>query len=65
MRPRQLIEAVRKLHPRATKKEITRAAFYAVIVASADAPNTVTDLHNLAMDARNDLQDDADGTERS
>lgn len=57
MRPKHLIEAVRKKHPEASKKEITRAAFYAVIEAAEKAPDSLTELHNLAMETRNDRDD--------
>ncbi|CZT38027.1 hypothetical protein [Rhizobium sp. 9140] len=59
MRPKELFEAVRQVHPKATKKEITRGAFYAVIMASSDRPGTVHGLHDLAMESRKDTQEDA------
>ncbi|MCF6367244.1 hypothetical protein [Rhizobium halophilum] len=59
MRPKELSEAVRKVHPKATKKEITRGAFYAVILAAGRQPSAVHGLHALAMESRKDTQDDA------
>jgi hypothetical protein len=57
-RPKQLLEAVRKVHPKASKKDITRAAFYAVITAADKQSDSAGDLHDLAMDTRNDIGDD-------
>jgi hypothetical protein len=54
MRPKELFEAVRKVHPEATKKEITRGAFYAVILASVSRPGAVHGLHDLAVESRKD-----------
>lgn len=43
MKPKDLLSAVRERHPNATKKEIVRAAFYALIeshgVSSVQAQN--------------------------
>ncbi|KKX26177.1 hypothetical protein [Rhizobium sp. LC145] len=58
MQPKNLFEAVRKVHPKATKGEITRGAFYAVIMAAEKYPDTVHGLHSLAMESRKDTQDD-------
>jgi hypothetical protein len=58
MRPKELRNAVRKVHPKAGKKEITRAAFYAVILAAESAPGTAESLHKLALDSRNDRSED-------
>lgn len=60
MRPKELFEAVRKVHSEATKKEITRGAFYAVIIASGNQPGAVHGLHDLAMESRKSTQDDTD-----
>ena len=59
MRPKELFEAVREVHSKATKKEITRGAFYAVIMASAKEPGAVHGLHDLAMASRKNTQDDS------
>lgn len=57
MKPKELFEAVRKVHPKATKKEIIRGAFYAVIIASDRQPDAVHALHRLATESRKDTQD--------
>jgi hypothetical protein len=53
MEPKDLLDAVRKEHPHATKKEVARAAFYAVILASEQDSDRVTELHHIAVDTRN------------
>lgn len=53
MRPKQLLEAVRKRHPEVSKKEVTRAAFYAVIIAAEREPERAKELHDVATGARN------------
>jgi hypothetical protein len=53
MRPTELIAAVRKEHPDARKKDVARAAFYAVILAAEHATERVSDLHRLAIETRN------------
>ena len=58
MKPKELIAKVRRQHRSASKKDITRAAFYAVIAASENAPDSVRDLHDLAMETRNSHDDD-------
>jgi len=57
MKPKELIAAVRKEHPNVSKKEITRAAFYAVIVASEQKSGRVSDLHDIALQTRNTPDD--------
>jgi hypothetical protein len=50
--PRDLLKAVRRSHPKATKSEVVRAAFYTVIDL-ADADNDmVRILHDFAITAR-------------
>ncbi len=50
--PKELLKAVRKHHPDATKKAIVRAAFYSII-ANADAdPEASKNLHDFAMAER-------------
>jgi hypothetical protein len=58
MGPKELRAAVRKIHPKAGKKEITHAAFYAVILAAETAPKSAQGLHSLALASRNDLSED-------
>ncbi|MCJ8520467.1 hypothetical protein ABID21_003672 [Pseudorhizobium tarimense] len=62
MRPKELFEAVRKVHPKATKKEITRGAFYAVIMAAGSRPDAVHGLHDLATESRKDTLEDSQKT---
>jgi hypothetical protein len=57
MKPKDLIAAVRKEHPHASKKDVSRAAFYAVIIASEQKSNRVTDLHDIAVQTRNSQDD--------
>jgi hypothetical protein len=60
MRPKELISKVRKAYPKASKKEITRAAFYAVIRNAHGSGDGLKELHDLAMDTRNALDDDGE-----
>jgi hypothetical protein len=53
MRPKELIAAVLKEHPNVRKKDVARAAFYAVILAAEHAKERVEDLHRLAVETRN------------
>ncbi len=57
MKPKDLVVAVRKEHPHATKREVARAAFYAVILASEQDSNRMTELHHIAVDTRNSDDD--------
>lgn len=56
MKPKALIEAVKERHPKATKKEIARAAFLSVIHSAAYDPEDTQALHDLAVETR-DNQD--------
>nr|WP_246681784.1 hypothetical protein [Methylobacterium sp. L1A1] len=49
MKPKALLAAVRGLHPEATKKEVVRAAFYAL--AEGQSGNH-GDLHSFALTER-------------
>ncbi len=57
MTPRQLLDAVRGEHPGVTKKALAQAAFCAVILAAEEDTGDVTDLHELAMKARDEDSD--------
>lgn len=57
MRPKDLVDAVRKKHAAASKKEICRAAFYAVILAAVEEPGRAEGLHELASVTRNELDE--------
>lgn len=59
MRPKELREAVREKFPEASKKEIARAAFYAVILAAQEQPGQAKDLHKLALKNRNDTVEES------
>jgi hypothetical protein len=51
--PKELIAPVRKEHPKIPKKEVARAAFYAVILAAERTAERADDLHRLAVETRN------------
>ncbi len=59
MKPKELRAAVRQKHPEAHKKEIARAAFYALTEAPATGEAALADLHNFALSERG--ADDAEG----
>lgn len=52
MKPKALIDAVNQRHPKASKKEIARAAFLSVILSAEYDPEDTQALHDLAMDTR-------------
>jgi hypothetical protein len=49
---KDLIAAVRKKHPHAGKKDIVRAAFYALSESSDAIRDKATDLHAFALSER-------------
>ncbi len=52
MTPKQLLKAARKEHPKASKQDIVRAAFYALI-ANVDAePDKASKLQAFALSER-------------
>ena len=52
MTPKQLLKAAKKAHPKASKQEVVRAAFY-VIISKADVePEKAKDLHAFAINER-------------
>lgn len=59
MKPTALIDAVKQRHPKASKKEIARAAFLSVILSAEYDPENTQALHDIAMETR-DEQDDGD-----
>lgn len=59
MKPKELRAAVREKHPDARKKEIVRAAFYALTESPATGEAALSDLHSFALSERG--LDDADG----
>ncbi|WP_070999113.1 hypothetical protein [Methylobacterium sp. C1] len=52
MKPKELRDAVRERHPNAHKKEIVRAAFYALTDAPAAGDAALADLHSFALSER-------------
>ena len=57
MSPKQLLKAARKVHPKASKKEIAQAAFYSIISAPDQEPAKAKKLHAFAIKTRSDLSD--------
>jgi hypothetical protein len=53
-KPKEIIAEVRKLHPKASKKDVVRAAFYALTIAPAVATGTEPDapLYEFALSQR-------------
>lgn len=52
MKPKAIRAAVREQHPDASKKEIVRAAFFAVTEASSANQGGTPELHNFALAER-------------
>lgn len=52
MKPKDLFAAVRKQHPDATKKEVSRAAFFAVIQEADSDPERAKGLQEMALASR-------------
>ena len=52
VKPNKLFKAVRKEHPKASKKEIVRAAFLALIVHADQDPEKARRLHDFALAER-------------
>ncbi|MEE7462094.1 hypothetical protein MFUR16E_12725 [Methylobacterium fujisawaense] len=52
MKPKALRAAIRELHPDASKKEIVRAAFYAVTETTSTDHHNVAELHDFALAER-------------
>ncbi|GJE52435.1 hypothetical protein GOFOIKOB_5506 [Methylobacterium tardum] len=59
MKPKALRAAVRERHPDAHKKDIVRAAFYALTEAPQTGEAALADLHSFALSERG--SDDTDG----
>jgi hypothetical protein len=59
MKPKELIAAVRKQHPDATKKAIVRAAFYALTQGADEDGERTAHLHAFALGERASDEDDA------
>lgn len=52
MKPKELLAAVRERHPHATKKEVVRAAFFALTESHGSSPEHARDLHSFAITER-------------
>lgn len=52
LKPKQIIAEVRHRHPKATKKDVVRAAFYALTGADRLDGEKVKALHDLAITQR-------------
>ena len=48
-KPKDLLQAVREQHPKASKKTIVRAAFYSIIANSEPDLEKTEALHNFAI----------------
>lgn len=59
MKPKAIRSAIRERHPEASKKEIVRAAFYAVTEAPAAPEGATAELHDFAL-AERIAEDNAD-----
>ena len=57
MKPKELIAAVRKKHPEASKKEIVRAAFYALSDSTEGSAERAQRLHAFAIGERSSEED--------
>lgn len=60
MKPDDLFKAVRERHPKASKKNIRSAAFYALILLADANPMKIAELHDLALRARRQADDHSD-----
>lgn len=52
MTPKRLLKEAMKAYPKASKQDIVRAAFYAVISGADDEPEKSKELHAFAMSER-------------
>ncbi len=52
MTPKELVKAVRKVHPDAKKKDIARAAFHALIANADEDPGKARNLQAFALAER-------------
>ena len=58
MNPKALIDAVREVHPKATRKDVARAAFLTVILSAEYDPDDTQALHDLAVETQNESNGD-------
>lgn len=52
MKPKELLKEVRKRHPEATKKDLSRAAFMAAILAADSDPDRALSAQDAALASR-------------
>ncbi|GJD47289.1 hypothetical protein AFCDBAGC_5182 [Methylobacterium cerastii] len=52
MKPKEIRSAIREKHPEASKKDIVRAAFYALTEAPVAGTEALADLHHFALTER-------------
>lgn len=52
MKPKELLAAAKRAHPGASKGDIVRAAFYALIARADDDHETAARLHDFALRER-------------
>jgi hypothetical protein len=55
MSPKKLWKAVRKMYPKASKREIAQAAFYSIISSPDEDPAKAKKLHAFAIKTRSDV----------
>ncbi len=58
--PKELFETVRRRYPKASRKEIARAAYFALIRHSSNAPEKANELRALAVASRPTLHENDD-----
>jgi hypothetical protein len=57
LKPKELIDAVRKRHPKASKKQIVRAAFSSLIKIADDEEDKARALQGFAIAERSSVND--------
>jgi hypothetical protein len=65
LKPKELIAAVRKQHPEASKKEISRGAFLAMIQAADGDPDRARRVQDMALASRGDHDEDDKSSSQS
>ena len=54
MKPKEIFASVREQHPKASKKEIVRAAFYSLTETASGKGEQAKQLHDFALNERGD-----------
>lgn len=60
MAPKELLAAVREQHPGASKKEVSRAAFYAMILVAEVDAGVAARVQDLALATRSSAGDESE-----